>query len=145
PADIPIDRVEEVSVKAPAATQLLDKAEYLITVEANFDATEADWQKWIAGILDTPEIYWEKTTKSGKKQQVNLRDRLFELSINAIDNSNPKVVELRYLGSCCNDGTILQPDQLLFMLEKVAGCEFNLIKIHRQQIILLDSVNLLQI
>jgi radical SAM family uncharacterized protein/radical SAM-linked protein len=138
PTEIPIYRVEEVSVKAPAATQLLDKAEYLITVEANPDAAEADWQKWITEVLDTQEISWEKTTKSGKKQQVNLRDRLFELSINA-DNSNTKVVELRYLGSCCNDGTILQPEQLLFMLEKVAGCEFNLLKIHRQQILLLDS------
>jgi radical SAM family uncharacterized protein/radical SAM-linked protein len=140
PTNIPVYRVEEIDRKAPAATRLLDKAEYLITVEAMSNASPEDWQKWLAAVLESQEIWWEKITKSGKKQQVNLRDRLFELTMNAIDPSNSSVVELRYQGSCRNDGTLLQPEQLLYILERVAECDFNLLKVHRQQILLSDSI-----
>jgi uncharacterized protein (DUF2344 family) len=43
---------------------------------------------------------------------------------------------LRYLGSCRNDGTLLQPEHIIIMLEQVAGQEFHLLKVHREKMIL---------
>ncbi|HHP7230251.1 MAG TPA: TIGR03960 family B12-binding radical SAM protein, partial [Xenococcaceae cyanobacterium] len=134
PADIPLYRVQEIDLKSPSATQTLDKAEYLITLAAT---PEPNWQECIAAIDNTSEIWWEKTTKSGKKQQVNLRDRLFELElVNTLaDNS----VVLRYVGSCRNDGTKLSPENILYLLEQFAPQEFQLLSVHRQQLILLED------
>jgi radical SAM-linked protein len=134
PSEIPIYRVEEVDVKALAATRLLDKAEYLITVTSTESISVEMWQNWIQMLLETPEILREKKTKSGKKQVVNLRERLFDLSfVKEADNS---AVILSYIGSCRNDGTLLQPEQLIYMLEQISQQELHLIHVHRQQMIL---------
>jgi radical SAM family uncharacterized protein/radical SAM-linked protein len=137
PADVPIYRVAEVDVKSPAATQLLTQSEYLVTIAA----TEEDkinpdtWQQWIELILARSEIPWERTTKSGKVQQVNLRDRLFALSLESVvENSNTAI--LRFTGTCFNDGNKLSPDNLIYMLETVTNKEFYVQHIHRQQLIL---------
>jgi radical SAM family uncharacterized protein/radical SAM-linked protein len=135
PQDIPLYKVEEISRKAPAATQLLDKAEYILTFANDRQASLENWQTWITSVKNSPEIWWEKTTKSGKKQQVNLRDRLFELEINSEDLDRNEI-QLRYIGSCRNDGTLLQPEQLIYMLEQVSGVELNLVHVHRQTIFL---------
>ena len=134
PSEIPIYQVEEVAVKSPAATQILEQAEYLITVKTAEKQDREVWESWLEKINHTSEIWWEKTTKSGKKQQVNLRDRLFELEFKTSmpDNS----VVLRFLGSCRNDGTKLSPDNVIYMLEKVANCEFELLTVHRQKLFL---------
>ncbi|GAB4526704.1 MAG: TIGR03960 family B12-binding radical SAM protein [Pleurocapsa sp.] len=138
PVNIPVYQVEEVDIKAPAATQILTEAEYIITVAA----TETDkinldtWQQWIAEIKNSKEILWEKTTKSGKKQQVNLCDRLFALEIVETDNLPPNAIKLRFIGSCRNDGTKLSPDNLVYMLQQVSDRQFDLLNIHRQQLIL---------
>ena len=60
--------------------------------------------------------------------------RLFELEFktNMPDNS----VVLRFLGSCRNDGTKLSPENIIYMLEKVTNCEFELLTVHRQKLIL---------
>jgi radical SAM family uncharacterized protein/radical SAM-linked protein len=133
PPQIPIYRVEEVDLKSPSATQILERAEYLITVSTTED-DNPDWQQWIDRIKNCSEIIWSKTTKKGKKKQVNLCDLLFELEIENIlpDNS----VVLRYLGSCRNDGTKISPDNIIYMLESVAEREFELLQVHRQQLIL---------
>lgn len=133
PSDVPIYRVEEIDLKAPAATRILEKAEYLI--EIGTEACLAQWQTWVESVKAASEIQREKTTKSGKKQTVNLRDRLFELAIHSSHLEANSVV-LYYLGSCRNDGTLLPPEQVVYMLEQVAGQEFNLLKAHRQQLIL---------
>jgi radical SAM family uncharacterized protein/radical SAM-linked protein len=133
PADIPIYRVEEVEIKSPATTHLLEKAEYLITVGVEEPISQAQWQTWIDAVNRTEEIWWEKTTKSGKKERVNLRDRLYEIEIERLEERG---VVLRYVGSCRNDGTLLSPDRLIYMLEQTAQKDFQLLRAHRQQIIL---------
>ena len=140
PTDIPIYMVEEISLKAPATSQTLYAAEYILTITTDYEATPVNWHNWIYMVKTTPEIWWEHTTKSGKNKLVNLRDRLLELEVDSTnisqDNYLSNTIQLRYLGSCRNDGTILNPEQLLFMLEKAAGREFQLLHIHRQRLIL---------
>jgi uncharacterized protein (DUF2344 family) len=86
--------------------------------------------------MNTQEIWWEKTTKSGKKQQVNLRDYLFALTIESSNNLPENSLVLRYEGSCRNDGTKLLPEQVVFLLEQTAKQDFELLQVHRQQLIL---------
>lgn len=136
PKDLPIYQVEEIEIKSPAATGLLEKAEYLITVATEQDCSWDDWQTWLEKINLTKEFWWEKTTKSGKKQQINLRDYLFDLKIESENQLQSNSVVLRYLGSCRNDGTKLLPEQLVYMLEQVTKQEFNLLKVHRERLIL---------
>ena len=50
-------------------------------------------------------------------------------------NENNKAV-IRFTGSCRNDGTNLSPDNLVYMLEQIAKIEVQLLKVHRQQLIL---------
>ena len=138
PANIPIYRTEEVELKSLAATRLLDKAEYLVTIKTLTDETvdSVCWQQWIEAILNSSEIIWEKISKSGKVQKINLCDRLFELTLESTKNLPENTAILRFIGSCRNDGTNLSADNLTYMLEKTAKQEFQLIKVHRQQLIL---------
>jgi radical SAM family uncharacterized protein/radical SAM-linked protein len=158
PPDMPIYRVEEVNIKAPASAQILEKAEYLITVDVvgqnvsdRPQTSPYEWQSWIGAIQAAEEIWFEQITKSGKVQMVNLRDRLFELEMVQshplqVTQSDPLRVTrrdqqttLRYIGSCRNDGTMLRPDHLVYMLEKVSQQEFQLLQIHRNQLLLAES------
>ncbi|MEH2128525.1 TIGR03936 family radical SAM-associated protein [Nostoc sp.] len=138
PTDIPIYNVEQIDLKASAATQLLESAEYLITVAALAETTPIQWQNWIDTIKAKEELWYEQITKSGKSQLINLRDRLFELELvenyNCVAESMSSVI--RYLGSYRQDGLLLRPEQILFMLETVAGVEFQLLHIHRNRLIL---------
>ena len=129
PDNIPIYKVEDIDLKSPNASRLMDKAEYLITVVAD----NPNWQQWIDEINNSQEILWEKFTKSGKKQVINLRDRLFSLSL---ESSEDNKAVIRFTGSCRNDGTNLSPDNLVYMLEQVSKVEVQLLNVHRQQLIL---------
>lgn len=134
PSDIPIYNIVAVDLKAPAATQVLNKAEYLITVGVTENAIAFLGQEWLMAIANSQTIWFEQVSKSGKRQQVNLRDRLFELSVNEQQATHAVI---RYVGSCRNDGTQLRPEHIIFMLEQVAPQqEFQLLGIHRQQLIL---------
>ncbi|MEA5534510.1 TIGR03960 family B12-binding radical SAM protein [Crocosphaera sp. XPORK-15E] len=133
PSDIPVYRVEEVPINSLAATRLLERAEYLITMGSDELISQETWQSWVNNVLERTDINWEKTTKSGKKTIVNLRDRLFSLSLESTDHNT---AVLRYVGSCRNDGTMLHPEQVILMLEQVSGKELQLLKVHRQQLIL---------
>jgi len=133
PADLPIYRVEAIDLKAPSATQLLEQAEYLIRVQAEADSsTPEQWQTWIEAVLAQEAIWQEHRTKSGKIAQINLRDRLFDLQL----VETGEIATLRYVGSCRNDGTLLKPEQVVEMLAQVAQQDFQLLSIHRQQLIL---------
>ncbi|BAZ52711.1 radical SAM domain-containing protein [Nostoc sp. NIES-4103] len=136
PKDIPIYDVVEIDLKASAASQAIEAAEYLITVAVG-EATLAQWQQWIDTIKAKNELWYEQTTKSGKSQQVNLRSRLFELELVQTNTSDlESTVILRYVGSCRPDGVLLRPEQILWMLEVVSNEEFQLLHIHRNQLIL---------
>ncbi|MEH2057838.1 MAG: TIGR03960 family B12-binding radical SAM protein [Nostoc sp.] len=138
PTDIPIYNVEQIDLKASAATQLLESAEYLITVAALAETTPIQWQDWIDTIKAKEEFWYEQITKSGKSQLINLRDRLFELKLVETHNSRAESISsvIRYLGSYRQDGLLLRPEQILFMLETVANVEFQLLHIHRNRLIL---------
>jgi radical SAM family uncharacterized protein/radical SAM-linked protein len=137
PSDIPVYRVEEVDLKAPAGTQILERAEYLLTVGVAGDAAFEEWKIWIEKLLATEVIEWEQTTKSGKKSKVNLRDRTFELEVvESKEYKGENAVILRYVGSCRNDGTMLRAEHIIYMLEQVVQREFQVLHIHRQRLIL---------
>jgi radical SAM-linked protein len=137
PSDIPIYRIEEIDLKAPAANQAMKAAEYLLTISTPGNVEADKWQDWIVAILDQDEILSEVMTKSGKQQSINLRDRLFEIDLVQV-NTSPAESQaiLRYLGSCRHDGVILRPEQILSILEIVAGAEFHLLHIHRNRLVL---------
>ena len=143
PKDIPIYKVVPIELKDPSATQILSAAEYLITV-ATPGVNLSQWQEWVDKIKGLDTVWWEHTTKSRKKQMVNLRDRLFELEVIASHSHTQRTggelsdssVVLRILGSCQQDGNKLRPEHIIFMLEQVAQLEFQLLHIHRQQLIL---------
>jgi radical SAM family uncharacterized protein/radical SAM-linked protein len=135
PDKIPLYRVEEVELKSPAATQILTKAEYLIKLQVltEDEITKETWQQWIDLLNHSQAILWEKITKSRKKQVVNLRDYLFALNLVSVED---EIAQLHFIGSCRNDGTKLSPDNLIYMLEKISDREFQLLQVHRQQLIL---------
>ncbi|MGJ3247801.1 MAG: TIGR03960 family B12-binding radical SAM protein [Elainellaceae cyanobacterium] len=160
PDDIPIYRVEEVEVSSPSATKLLDRAEYLMTVcpasptdpsadlRSSFVSTD-DWHAWVDAVMRAEVIEQDHTTKSGKTRTVNLRDRLFDLvvlpgiNVGAVAQSHASANQatLRYVGSCRNDGTLLRPNQVVYMLEQLAQQELQLLRIHRNRLILVHEVN----
>jgi radical SAM family uncharacterized protein/radical SAM-linked protein len=129
PDTIPIYRVEEVDLKVHSATQAVQQAEYRLTFAPVENST--DWQNWINTVLASSEILFEQTTKNGKKKVVNLRDRLVELEL----LSTEPAVQLRYIGSCQNDGTILRPEHVSFLLEFTSGQSLQLQKIHRYRLL----------
>ncbi|MDR9404687.1 MAG: TIGR03936 family radical SAM-associated protein, partial [Halothece sp. Uz-M2-17] len=133
PTGINIESVESVSLKN-SATSLLEKAEYFVTVEAQTPVSESEWQAALQAVFNREEILWEKTTKSGKKKTLNLRDRAFEFSF--VEQLDQCTAKLRYLGSCRNDGTLLNPEHFVYMLEQVTEMELQLNHAHREQLIL---------
>jgi radical SAM family uncharacterized protein/radical SAM-linked protein len=136
PGDLPVYKVEEVEVKSPAATRLLAKAEYLLTINTDDFVSLETWLGWLNQVKQTSEIIWEKITKSGKIVKVNLRDRLFSISLNCEQIEQNNEVIISYLGSCRNDGTLLTPQQVCYMLEQVSQKPLHLIHAHRQQLFL---------
>lgn len=133
PTDIPILAVEEVPVKSKAATALITEAEYLIDVSIDEATTEKTWQTWLQQVRDAEEILFEKKTKKGKIRQINLGDRLTSISLEKVVDENR--VQIRYQGSCCNDGTVLQAHHVVFMLEQISGKTPELLHTHRLQMI----------
>lgn len=142
PPEFPILRVEEVPLQSPSATQVLERAEYQITiapVTPDPSVAAAMWQAWIDQIWATDVIEIQHRTKSGKLRSVNLRDRLFALHLQAgaeAADTAEQTVTLSYVGSCQNDGNLLKPDHVVSMLESVAQREFQLLKTHRVQLFL---------
>jgi radical SAM-linked protein len=138
PADIPIYQVKEIDIKAPSATKLLDQAEYSITVGIEQSVSLTQWQQWIDQIWQATEILLVKKTKSGKPVTLNLREHLFSLTLISPGEAEDSlaIATLDYRGSCRNDGTLLQPDHLIYILNKVAEQEFELLHTHRQKMIL---------
>ncbi|WP_138497749.1 TIGR03960 family B12-binding radical SAM protein [Nostoc sp. PA-18-2419] len=137
PTDIPIYHVAQTDLKAKAASQLLVAAEYSIAVAGLEEALPKQWQNWIDTIKAKDELWYEQTTKSGKSQLINLRDRLFEMELQQTYNGTAESISvIRYLGSYRQDGWLLRPEQIIFMLEAVANVEFQLRHIHRNRLVL---------
>jgi len=164
-AEVPIYEVTEVPVSSPSATKCLDRAEYFIAINradsGETDSQDTHWpsivQKMVQQVLSAEHVMHTKMTKSGKPQEIDLRSRLFDLSLaNAsqlatlpesvqarlnlatrLDTGlDTEFVVLRYVGSCRNDGTLLKPQDMVSMLEAVSGQEILLGPVHRVQLIL---------
>ncbi|MEG4066905.1 TIGR03960 family B12-binding radical SAM protein [Microcoleus sp. Pol11C2] len=162
PENIPIYKVESIDLKAPSANQLLEAAEYVITVTVGGSLTEngeldqensapvsvapdANWEAWVKTIVETEAFWRVHTTKSGKTQDVNLRDRLHKLelveqkpesSTSASGGTSKGRAVLRFTGSCRSDGNLLKPEHIVFMLEQVSQQEIQLLQVERSQLIL---------
>ncbi|NJN06841.1 MAG: TIGR03960 family B12-binding radical SAM protein [Richelia sp. RM2_1_2] len=139
PQGIPIYDVVQVDATSGSASQLLEAAQYLITVSCSQQANSSQWRDWVDAVKAKEEIWIQHKTKKGKMKTVNLRERLFELEF--IETVNKELIssnaaQLQYLGACRNDGTLLRPEQIAFMLELVTTTEFNLLHIHRSKLIL---------
>ena len=130
--------MESVDLRQPPASTLITQAEYFVNVSSASE-TPPQWETWIAAVLASQEIIQDKKSKSGKNTQINLRDRLYELELEPTPNPSEEGSmsrELRYVGSCANDGTLLRPEQMVFMLEQVSGVELQLVRIVRSRLIL---------
>ncbi len=135
PENIPVYSVTEVPLSDPSATQAVHQAEYRLMIAITDNSfTPPDWSTWIDAVLAATDIPFEQKTKSGKLKVVNLRDRLFELELLQTEPTG----QIRYVGSCQNDGTILRPEHLIFMLEAVSGQSLELRGIHRDRLLLTD-------
>lgn len=138
PTDIPVYNVVEIDIKSPSANQSLEAAEYLLTVSTSETEVQlTQWQSWIETITHQGEFLSTHTTKSGKQELINLRDRLWEIAlISASKSESDSTAVLRYLGSCRPNGVILRPEQILSMLAIVANQEFHLLHIHRNRLVI---------
>ena len=132
-----------------SAKDLIQDCNTIREVEGN-DCSNLNWQGWVEEIKNRKSILWEQKTKSGKVKVVNLRDRLFELEFleysTTLNSCFPKSYEsnwnyetngiIRYVGSYQNDGTLLRPQNIIYMLEQVSNLEFELVHTHRQKLFL---------
>jgi radical SAM family uncharacterized protein/radical SAM-linked protein len=144
PAELPIYEAKELPVKSPKATQVLATVEYQVTISADSDFTIDTWRSWINGVINAEEILFEKRVKPSKNNRrggtkmVNIRPNLrFLTLLNEVDEVLSEVT-IAYTGSAKNDGSLLSPEQLCFMLEKISNQEFSIVKAHRQAIVLED-------
>ncbi|MGF1458541.1 MAG: TIGR03960 family B12-binding radical SAM protein [Leptolyngbyaceae cyanobacterium] len=150
PVDMPIYQVADIPLNHPSATKSLEQAEYLLVLTGavpEAPLTPADWQAAIASVLQAETMTWEHTTKSGKKKQVNLRERLYSLDWAAANDLQmlPPSLQgnnfggqaiIHYRGSCKNDGTLLRPEHVSYMLEQALQRPLRLLHTHRLSLIL---------
>jgi radical SAM-linked protein len=133
PSTMPVFRIEEIPLKDDAATTALHRAEYQLQIMLETGVTIGTAQNWVQEIMQAPEIWIDHETNSGKMVSINIRERLFELEIETV---NDRTLTLRYIGSCQNNGIHLRPDQLVAQLEARSGQSLSLDKIHRVQLFL---------
>ncbi|MEN9216813.1 MAG: TIGR03960 family B12-binding radical SAM protein [Gloeomargarita sp. HHBFW_bins_162] len=132
PSDIPLYEIQEIPVNYPSNTQLLTATRYRLTLGWDNSEVNPAWDTWVKQILNTSEIWWEGTTKSGKPKRINLREKLQDLQlVNVGDN----YAEILYQGVWSNDGQSLHPDHVLFLFQNVGSPDIHLIHIHREQLI----------
>lgn len=151
PPEVPLYGVEAIAPDGPTATQQLDQAEYTLAIALSADATQPlspqQPSQWLQAILAARELWYDQITKSGKVQRINLRDRLSELTLPLPDQLPAAIVAvlaeaapnqafaLRYVGSCRNDGTLLRPEHLLYLLEQASQQPMQLLHSHRDRLI----------
>jgi radical SAM family uncharacterized protein/radical SAM-linked protein len=136
PEDMPLYHVAEIDIKAPSANKLLREARYLLDLSS--DDPESAWADWIAAVIASESIPFEKITKSGKVKEINLRDRLISLEL---IQASATTAQIRYTGQCTNDGTVLQPAHVAHLLTHISGQAIALTHAHREALTLADPPN----
>ena len=148
PTEMPLYRVDAIAPDSPPAARQIEQAEYYITLQPTSIAeaepmdSATSWQQWIDQILTSDEILLEQTSKSGKTYHINGRDRLQQLervdalpeALAFMQTNAGQAIQLRYVGACRNDGTLLRPEHVVQMLEQVSGQTTQLLHIHRNQL-----------
>jgi radical SAM family uncharacterized protein/radical SAM-linked protein len=125
PSEIILGAVTEIPLKAPAATQSLTAADYLLTLDwigSQPACDEPHWQDWIQAILASPSLWLEKQTKSGKVYPFDARPLLYDLSWQPTASDSPQGV-IYYRGSFSPDSPFLQPHHILTLLQQRATPE----------------------
>jgi radical SAM family uncharacterized protein/radical SAM-linked protein len=151
PQEIPIYEVVEVPLSNPSATKTLQQAEYILCLATETsDQPGSPWASWLESVKAADELMWEKTTKSGKVKTVNLREWLYQLELVSggeknlpfMSVSTPGTDEavVRFIGSSRNDGTLLKPEQVAWMVSQVAQQPVELRQVHRQRLIFQNVV-----
>lgn len=140
PSELPIFQVEELPLKSPKPTQLLDKVEYIITLSADNKISLTQWQNLVEKVQNSSEIMMKKTAKTGKEKMINLRENLQNICLLDTNFEESDTIKINYLGNAKNDGSLLTPDHVCFMLEQISGENLTLIKAHREKIILADHI-----
>jgi radical SAM family uncharacterized protein/radical SAM-linked protein len=127
PPEIPLYSVTEIPLPAPAAESVLTAAEYLLTVALPETLTLQNLDGAIAQVLNLPRFEITKTSKSGKPQVIDIRDRLLELSL----EPDGKV---RFIGHALPQH-LLKPEQVLTMLGAALDQPLGCTQIHRQRLL----------
>jgi radical SAM family uncharacterized protein/radical SAM-linked protein len=126
PEEIPIYDVTEVSLQAPSIATSLIGAVYTLTLTG-----EGEINKAIEAILQADTILMDKPTKSKQIQTIDLRKRLFSLSV-----INHSPLQVQYSGTLSADGNSLKPDYVLFMINQFSDGKFQISHIHRDRLLL---------
>ncbi|BAU42946.1 TIGR03960 family B12-binding radical SAM protein [Leptolyngbya sp. O-77] len=151
PPEIPLYGVEAIAPDGPTATQQLDQAEYTLAIALSDEAapplSPQQPAQWVESILAASELWYDQTTKSGNVQKINLRDRLSRLSLISADAlpdaiaaalaavDPDRAIALRYVGSYRNDGTLLRPEHVVYLLEQASQQPLQLLHSHRDRLI----------
>ncbi|XFA72394.1 TIGR03960 family B12-binding radical SAM protein [Thermosynechococcaceae cyanobacterium Okahandja] len=133
PAELPLYHCEVVPLSAPSASQALVAATYELLIRPTTSVSREAWEDVLATLRATREVLYQFTSKSGKTQTVNLRDRLLEIALSPEQPDWP-LVHFIYKGMCRNDGTFLRPEHCLYLLEVISGQSLELHRVTRQKL-----------
>lgn len=149
PGEIPLYSITEVPLHTPSATRLLERAEYYLRLAPGSElaASSLPWQDWVNQVLALESLLWEKLSKSGKPHVIDLRSQLQELTLVDPQDQTLPVPQLqpqgreavvRWVGNCRNDGNLLRPDQVVWMLRRVGSESLEVRHSHRSRLLLSD-------
>ena len=120
----------------------MSTADYELTIGVETPVTIDVWQSWIDGVVTAEEILFEKRVKPNKKNRrggtkmVNIRPNLRSIALLSYGDEAVSEVTIAFTGSAKNDGTLLSPEQLRFMLEQFSEQDLSIVKSHRKAIVL---------
>ena len=135
-ADLPIYAIAEVPVHSPSFDSILEVAEYTLTLAfiTPSDRHVADIMDLLEGasycVIAATSIQMSKVSKSGRNQMLELRDRLFTITVINPDADSPQI---HFMGSCKSDSN-LKPEYVVYMINKYLAeeDEVKLVKVHRE-------------
>ena len=135
-ADLPIYAIAEVPVHSPSFDSILEVAEYTLTLAfiTPRDRHVADIMDLLEGasycVIAATSIQMSKVSKSGRNQMLELRDRLFTITVINPDANSPQI---HFMGSCKSDSN-LKPEYVVYMINKYLAeeDEVKLVKVHRE-------------
>lgn len=135
PPEITLRSLQEIPLDTPAATQEITAADYQLLLSATPTSPQippADlnhWQDWIEQIHTAQHLWLQKTTKSGKTVQIDSRALLYQIQAQSPSGDVIPTLQtqpIHYRGCCRNDGSFLQPKQVVQMIQQMAGSRYQI-------------------